>query len=228
MKKNITRRVVAAAGLTGAVAMGLTSLAAGGATAGPLPGGKITRTLVDGTPVTIQLFDEYVNVQRPVSNVPTSREAWVSGKVKVTVGGKADGGTIKVGYDVGCQVNFSSNGVEVPGVGGGIDYSDPSNITADGGLQGDSVGGGVTLGPGQVERVWIINETSGTDTAYSDYNLSAYSFKGNKGGLAYSQEQFKVDGCAGYAAARAVIQVTVSTDSVKGVVALNGKHFSLG
>ena len=228
MKKNITRRVVAAAGLAGAVAMGLTSLGAGGATAGPLPGGTITKTLVDGTPVTVQLFDEYVNVQRPISNVPTTREVWLSGKVRVTVGGKAEGGSIKVGYDVGCQVNFGGPDVSVPGVSGGVDYSDPSNVTAGGGLDGDSVGAGVSLGPGEVNRVWLINETSGSDTSYKDYELNAYSFKGQKGGVAYSQQQFKVESCAGYAAARAFVQVTVSTDAVKGVVVLNGKHFSLG
>ncbi|KSU58465.1 MULTISPECIES: MspA family porin [unclassified Gordonia (in: high G+C Gram-positive bacteria)] len=228
MKKNITRRVVAAAGLAGAVAMGLTSLGAGGATAGPLAGGTITKTLVDGTPVTVQLFDEYVNVQRPISNVPTTREVWLSGKVRVTVGGKAEGGSIKVGYDVGCQVNFGGGEVSVPGVSGGLDYTDPSNVTVGGGLDGEEVGGGFSLGPGEVKRQWLVNETSGDDTAYKGYNVNAYTFKGQKGGVVYSQEQFKVESCAGYAAARAFIQVTVSTDAVKGVVALNGKPFSLG
>ena len=228
MKKNITRRVVAAAGIAGAVAMGLTSLGAGGATAGPLAGGTITKTLVDGTPVTVQLFDEYVNVQRPISNVPTTREVWLSGKVRVTVGGKAEGGSIKVGYDVGCQVNFGGGEVSVPGVSGGLDYTDPSNVTVGGGLDGEEVGGGFSLGPGEVKRQWLVNETSGDDTAYKSYNVNAYTFKGQKGGVVYSQEQFKVESCAGYAAARAFIQVTVSTDAVKGVVALNGKPFSLG
>lgn len=232
MKKNITRRVVAAAGLAGAVAMGLTSLGAGGAAAGPLPGGTITKTLVDGTPVTVQLFDEYVNVQRPISNVPTTREVWLSGKVRVTVGGKAEGGSVKVGYDVGCQVNFGGGDAIVPGVGGGVNYTDPNNITAGGGIQpdgdGNYGGGGFSLGPGEVKRQWLINETSGSDKSYTDYELSAYTFKGNRGGVAYSQEQFKVESCAGYAAARAFVQVTVSTDAVKGVVVLNGKHFSLG
>ncbi|ETA06154.1 MULTISPECIES: MspA family porin [Gordonia] len=228
MKKNITRRVVAAAGLAGAVAMGLTSLGAGGATAGPLAGGTITKTLVDGTPVTVQLFDEYVNVQRPISNVPTTREVWLSGKVRVTVGGKAKGGAVKVGYDVGCQVNFGGGEVGLPGLKAGIDYSDPLNVTAGGGLDGQEVGGGFSLGPGEVKRKWLINETSGDNTAYTDYELNGYTFKGKAGGVAYSQEQFKVESCAGYAAARAFIQVTVSTDAVKGVVALNGKPFSLG
>ncbi|MBD0862250.1 MspA family porin [Gordonia sp. zg691] len=228
MKNNITRRVVAAAGLAGAVAMGLTSLGAGGATAGPLPGGTITKTLVDGTPVTVQLFDESVNVQRPISNVPTTREVWLSGKVRVTVGGKAEGGSVKVGYDVGCQVNFGGGEATVPGVGGGLDYSDPSNVTVGGGLTGDEVGGGFSLGPGEVKRQWLINETSGTNKSYTDYELNGYTFKGPKGGVAYSQEQFKVESCAGYAAARAFVQVTVSTEAVKGIVVLNGKPFSLG
>ncbi|GAC53160.1 MspA family porin [Gordonia amicalis] len=228
MKKNITRRVVAAAGLAGAVAMGLTSLGAGGATAGPLPGGTITKTLVDGTPVTVQLFDEYVNVQRPISNVPTTREVWLSGKVRVTVGGKAEGGSVKVGYDVGCQVNFGGGEVGLPGLKAGIDYSDPLNVTAGGGIDGQEVGGGFSLGPGEVKRKWLINETSGDNTAYTDYELNGYTFKGKAGGVAYSQEQFKVESCAGYAAARAFIQVTVSTDAVKGIVVLNGKPFSLG
>lgn len=219
MKKNITRRVVAAAGLAGAVAMGLTSLGAGGATAGPLPGGKITRTLVDGTPVTVQLFDEYVNVQRPISNVPTTREVWLSGKVRVTVGGKAEGGTVKVGYDVGCQVHFGGGDIGA-GVEGGVEGEEPSGEA--------SSSGSLSLGPGEVKRQWLINETSGTNTAYTDYELNGYTFTGNKGGVAYSQEQFKVESCAGYAAARAFVQVTVSTDAVKGVVVLNGKPFSLG
>lgn len=228
MKKNITRRVVAAAGIAGAVAMGLTSLGAGGATAGPLPGGTITKTLVDGTPVTVQLFDEYASVQRPISNVPTSREVWGSGKVRVTVGGKAEGGAIKVGWEVGCQVNFGSGKATVPGVGGELNYGTPGNVTAGAGIVGDSVGGKVEVGPGQVSRHWLISETSGTDKQDENYSLSAYTFKGNKGGVVYSQEQFKVDGCIGYAAARAIVQVTVSTDAVKGVVMLNGKPFSLG
>ncbi|WP_168703185.1 MspA family porin [Gordonia paraffinivorans] len=214
MKKNITRRVVAAAGLTGAVAMGLTSLAAGGATAGPLPGGTVTRTLVDGTPVTVTLYDEFVNVQRAVTNVPTSREVWLSGKIKVTVGGKAEGGSVNAGYLVGCQVNFGASA----GGDAGIDSS--------GGAAGGSAG--FTLGPGQATYFPIIETTSGTDTAYENYHVNSYSFKGKKGGVVYSQEKFGLDGCAGYASAKAKVKVTVSTDAVKGVITLYGKPFSIG
>ncbi len=72
--KTISTRVPAALGMAGAVVVGLSSLGAGGAAAGPLPGGQVTKTLIDGTPVTVRLFDEHVNVQRAVTNVATSRE----------------------------------------------------------------------------------------------------------------------------------------------------------
>lgn len=224
MKKNITRRVVAAAGLTGAVAMGLTSLAAGGATAGPLPGGTVTRTLVDGTPVTVTLYDEFVNVQRAVTNVPTSREVWVSGKVKVTVGGKAEGGSVNAGYLVGCQVNFGASAEG--GAGVGTKQNDKTGQW--GPTRSAEVGAGFSLGPGQASYFPIIETTSGTDTAYEDYHVNSYSFKGKKGGVVYSQEKFGMDGCAGYASAKAKIKVTVSTDAVKGVITLYGKPFSIG
>ncbi|MCR5978525.1 hypothetical protein GDN83_12435 [Gordonia jinghuaiqii] len=220
MKKNITRRVVAAAGLAGAVAMGLTSLGAGGATAGPLPGGNITRTLVDGTPVTVQLFDEFVNVQRAVTNVQTSREVWLSGKVKVTVGGKAEGGSIAAGYLVGCQVNFGASAGAEAGVR--VDQVEANNGVVAG------AEAGFNLGPGQATYFPIIEETSGSDTAYKDYNVSSYTFLGKKGGVTYSQQKFGMDGCAGYASAKAKIKVTVSTDAVKGVITLYGKPFSIG
>lgn len=229
MKKIITRRVAAVAGVAAAAAVGMTSLAAGGALAGPVPGGKVTKTLADGTPVTVALYDQNVNIQRAVTNVQTSREIWASGKVSVTVGGKAEGGSIKAGYLVGCQVNFgASAGVDTgisTGDTSGFPDADTANNTPGGTATSDA---GVTLGPGAVKTLWLINTTSGSDTAYDSYNVNDYSFKGNSGGVQYSQEQFGVDGCAGYASAQPIVQVTVSTKSVKGVVTLRGAAFSLG
>ena len=219
----ISRHVAVGVGMAGVVAVGLSSLGAGGAVAGPLPGGVVSKTLVDGTPVTVQLFDEHVNVQRAVTNVATSREAWLSGKVKVTVGGKAQGGMIHGGYLVGCQVNFGAGanggaGVSVaPGENGGASAT-PSG----------KAGAGLTLGPGESSYVPVISTTSGDSTAYKKYNVSGYKFKGATGGVAYSQEKFGLDGCAGYASAKAKIRVTVNTDAVKGVITLYGKPFSLG
>jgi hypothetical protein len=221
--KKINSRVAAGVGLAGAAVMGLTSLGAGGAVAGPLPGGFVTKTLVDGTPVTVRLSNEFVNVQKAVTNVATSREVWMSGKITVTVGGKAEGGSIAAGYLVGCQVNFGAGanggaGVEVaPNPDGGATATPSGNADA-----------GFTLGPGEASYVPIIDTTSGDSTAYKDYTVNDYSFKGARGGVAYSQEKFGLDGCAGYASAKAKVKVTVSTDSVKGVITLYGKPFSLG
>ncbi len=223
--KKINSRVAAGVGLAGAAVMGLTSLGAGGAVAGPLPGGFVTKTLVDGTPVTVRLSNEFVNVQKAVTNVATSREVWMSGKVTVTVGGKAEGGSIAAGYLVGCQVNFGA-GAE-GGAGATFTPQTDGTVTA---APSESTGAkaGFTLGPGEASYVPIIDTTSGDSTAYKDYNVSDYTFKGARGGVAYSQEKFGLDGCAGYASAKAKVKVTVSTDSVKGVITLYGKPFSLG
>lgn len=216
----INTRVAAGVGIAGAAVMALTSVGAGGAAAGKLPGGSVTKTLVDGTKVQVRLFDEFVNVQRAVTNVPTSREVWLSGKVKVNINGEAKGASITGGYLVGCQVNFGAGGKGGAGV-----TLDPAAQTA---TPEANASGGFTLGPGEAKFVKIINTTSGNSTAYEDYNVSDYTFKGKSGGVVYSQEKFGLDGCAGHASAKAMIKVKVSTDSVKAIVTLYGKPFSLG
>ncbi|MDF3282470.1 MspA family porin [Gordonia sp. N1V] len=222
MKKISTRRAIAAAGVVGAALMGLTSLGAGGAVAGPLPGAKVVKKLVDGTPVTIQLYDEAADVHPAVTNIATSREVFVSGKIRVTVGGQADGGTISAGYIVGCQVNFGASGeggsgnVLSQGLNSGASDTDSS-----------SIGGTVTLGPGQAKFISTVGTLVGLEDS-SDNAINANTFSGTTGGVAYSQEKFGVDGCAGYAQAKAVVQVTVETDAVKGVLTAYGKPFSIG
>lgn len=218
--KKINKRVLAAAGAAGAVAVGLSSMGAGGAAAAPLPGGHVFKKLADGTTVEIQLFGEHAEVQGSnVAAIPTSREAWVSGKIKVIVGGKASGGNITAGYNVGCQVNLSS-GV---GTSGGV-TSDLSTAA------GTSFSGGpsLTLGPGQAAFVPVISTTSGDSTAYKRYNVTAYNFTGNQAGFTYSQQGFRLNGCGGFAEAQAKITVQVSTDALIGQVTLFGKPFSIG
>ncbi len=232
MNKSFTRRAAAVAGVAGAVVMSVTSLGAGSAAAN----GSVTKTLVDGTPVTIQVFDEKVAIQRPTNLSPLTREAWGSGKVRVTVGGEAKGGSVKVGYEIGCQVNFGGGA----GVGAGIGASvTPSEIIS--GNPGNPFSGNedpakgtaeVTLGPGGVSQLWLlgnnIQSSDKSNSADDDYYASSYAFKGKTGGVAYSQEPFALNGCAGYAAARTIVAVTVTTDTVKGVVVYTGKQFSLG
>ena len=200
--------------------------------------------------MTIQLLDESVSIQRPLNQSALTREAFLSGKVRVNVGGKAEGASVKVQYEFGCQVNLDVSGSANAGFAGNsaTPGTDPTTITNSDGTTGTINGSGtpaypgginsrtadagttISLSAGQVTTLPLISTTSSniTNTNDSNYNVNDYTFTGNSGGVAYSQQEVHVNGCAGYAAARALIQVTVSTDSVKGVVVLAGKQFSLG
>lgn len=107
MKKN--SRILAVAGLAGAAAMALSGLSAGHADAGKLPGSFKHKDLGDGNSVTIRLYDESATISRAVTNIPTSREALVSGKIAVTTSGDIKGATLTAGYLVGCQLNFGAS-----------------------------------------------------------------------------------------------------------------------
>ncbi|NMO00561.1 MspA family porin [Gordonia sp. TBRC 11910] len=218
MRKTFTRRIAAAAGVLGAALMGLTAVGAGAATAGPLPGGFVNKKLVDGTTVQARLYDEFVNYNAGnVANIPTSRAVWVSGKIGVNIGGGAKGASVNGGYVVGCQISLS-----------GIDNN--GGASTDGTQAGTSATAGATLhlGPGQAGYVPIIQTTSGDYTTYKNYNVNKFTFTGNHGGVAFSQEQFQVNGCAGYAEARARFDVVVVTDTMLAHVVVWGKPFSIG
>ncbi|MBE7194987.1 MAG: MspA family porin [Gordonia polyisoprenivorans] len=224
MNKIITRRVAAGVGITGAALMAITATGTGAASASPVANTTFTKTLVDGTPVKIELFGQNVNYQTSiVESFNLSREVWVSGKVRVTVGGEATGGTIAAGYIVGCQVDI--------GLGGGVTGDDDGNnvVVQSNGTNTPktttSAGVGTTLklGPGQAGYYPIISTTDSDGDGVTDY-----TFTGSQGGVAYSQEQFKLEKCGGYAEAKAKVTVTVDTDAVKGVITLYGKPFSIG
>ncbi|MGW5521078.1 MspA family porin [Gordonia sp. NPDC003950] len=223
MNKIITRRVAAGVGVTGAALMAITATGTGDAAAAPVPNTTLVKNLVDGTPVKIELFGQSAKYQNSiVESFNLVREVWVSGKVRVTVGGEAAGGTIAAGYIVGCQVNIglgagADGGVEgsaAPSTSGGLDTSATPSAGASTTL---------SLGPGQAGYVPIIQTTDSDDDGVADY-----TFSGNTGGVAYGDETFKVSNCGGFAEAKAKVTVTVDTDAVKGVVTLYGKPFSLG
>ncbi|QHN36424.1 MspA family porin [Gordonia pseudamarae] len=234
MSKTITRRVVAGVSLAAVSAFGLSALGAGGAVAGKVPGTTATKKLVDGTPVKIDLFDQNVRYKNTiVESFNLTREVWVSGKVRVTVGGKAEGGSIAAGYIIGCQVAIgidstadvsgdvsgtlapSSNGATLT-TGGGIDTPGDSGVPP-------TASANLSLGPGQAGYVPIIQEADDDDDA-----VNSFRFKGKKGGAAFKDESFKVTGCGGFAEGKAKVKVTVNTEAVKGVVSIYGKPFSLG
>jgi len=227
MSKTITRRVVAGVSLAAVSAIGLSGLGAGGAVAGKVPGSTVTKKLVDGTPVKVELFGQNVRYKNSiVESFNLTREVWVSGKVRVTVGGEAKGGNIAAGYIVGCQVNIGIG--NTTSITGGVKSTlTPSSTGATVGTTGaiDPISNSTALelGPGQAGFVPIIQETDDDDDA-----VNAYSFKGKKGGAAYKDETFRIEGCGGFAEAKAKVKVTVNTDAVKGVITVYGKPFSLG
>ncbi|MGB3699076.1 MAG: MspA family porin [Gordonia sp. (in: high G+C Gram-positive bacteria)] len=216
MNKRVVRGLTASAAIAGAVVVGATTAAPANAFA--LPGAVKTKNL-DGGSVTIRLYDEAARVSRAVTNIPTSREVMVSGKVRVTTAGGVKGGNINAGYVVGCQVNFGA-GVGAHGkiTGGPTDegYAFSASPKDFGGT------GQIELSPGKAAYVPVVSTVIGDDT------VNSFTFKGAQGGVAYSGERFGVDGCAGYAQAQARVTVKVSTDTFKGNVTLYGKPFSIG
>ncbi|GAA4738938.1 MspA family porin [Gordonia alkaliphila] len=222
--KNLTKRVVAPVAVAGAAMIALTGVTAGVAEAKNLPGATKTRSFDEGS-VTIRLFDESARITRAVTNVPTSREVQVSGKVAVTTKGGVKGGNINVGYLVGCQLNFGAK------AGGGIAYTAPYDFGQNNHPQdwmanlnnsGTNLSGGVALAPGKAAYVPIIKASIGGNP------VDSFDFNQARGGVAYSQERFGVDGCAGHAEGMAKVTVKVSTDTFKGNITMYGKPFSLG
>lgn len=219
MKNKTSRRLAAIAGLAGVTTIALSSMGAGGAAAGALPGGIATQKLVDGTNVTVRLVGENVNITPSTVALPTSRNVWLSGKVLVNVAGEAEGATVEAGYVVGCQLNFSAAG----GVDGGVDIDLPGNSIGPSATATNGPTGSITLSPGKATYWPIIQDTDADGNSVSDF-----TFEGANGGIAYSQETVKIDGCAGFAQAKAYVKVTVDTPSVTGIVTLWGSPFSLG
>ncbi|WP_045824065.1 MspA family porin [Williamsia herbipolensis] len=236
MKNNTMRRAASAAAIAGVSAVALASMGAGNAAAATLPNKVITQKLVDGTSVTVSLTDQAYNVSRSVAAIPTSRHAWVSGKVRVTVNGKSQGGSIVAGYYVGCQVAIGAGATAgaggTAGIAGSSDQvldpttnvisSGPSTYAPNAGATATQ-GISLTLAPGAIGFFPVVSYTnSDGDT------VNGVAFSGSKAGIAYSQVDFSVEQCAGYAEAKAYVKVKVSTPSVDGYVTLVGRPFSLG
>ncbi|UQE75863.1 MspA family porin [Gordonia sp. PP30] len=219
--KNLNKRVVTVAAVAGAALVAVTGTA-GVADAQKLPGATKTRSFDEGS-ITMRLYDESARIERAVTNVPTSREVWVSGKVAVTTKGGVKGGNINVGYLIGCQLNFGAS------VGGSGQYDVPfgplAAQDAKPGWNSDNVpgvNGGFELSPGKAAYVPIIK------TSINGNDVNSFNFNQARGGVAYSQERFGVDGCAGHAEGMAKVTVRVATDTFKGNITMYGKPFSLG
>lgn len=214
-----TSRILAGAAVAGAAVMGATLAPAGIADATPLPGAYKSKNLEGGS-VSIRLFDESYSIQNSVANNHFSREVFVSGKVRVQTSGSVKGGNVNVGYIVGCQLNFGA------GAGGGAGISskfDPtSGFSTPGPTDGTGTSAAFELSPGEAAYAPVIQATVGGDS------VNSFDFSNAGGGVAYSQERFGVDGCAGYAEAMAKVTVKVKAPGFSGNVTMYGKPFSIG
>ena len=215
------RRGVRAAGVgaAAAVAMGLLSTGAANAdTFVPLPDGQKV-----GPGVTVTRTGEHAVVSPSLAANGAGRVVWVSGNasadVTVTPEGEAGptngpaGGAgtnnssthgvsqLNTGYIVGCQVSIADDAIGA-GVSGGVT------------LEGASLGGsiGLNLGPGEVKFVQISYKNIPKPGVYS---------------VEYQDAEIEIQGCAGYAQARAYTVVEIIGDHYSKTT-LYGAPFSIG
>ncbi|MEU7763999.1 MspA family porin [Nocardia sp. NPDC049190] len=206
-----------------AIALGLLSTGAANAdTFVPLPGGELTKTLSDGTVVTIRLVNESANINPSMGSTPLHRNAWVSGSAQVELSGAA-GGFLFPGYTVGCQVNIAGGGA-TGGADAGVDWSDGQNMRPS---VGANSGGNLSLGPGQAKSFYVLDLEQADDFGNSAHRTNI-RFKGTHGSVTWADETIGLSGCGGYAQARAFVSVEVETENVSTWVTLWGAPFSLG
>lgn len=178
------RRVVGVGAITAVAALGLASMGAGNAAAGPLPSGSKVTEGVDGSVVKISRTGESAYPVPSQANNGAGRAAEVSGLVSVTAGTSA--GTLKTGYIVGCQIN-------IDGLEGALTGS--ADISGTVGLSGTLT---VPLTPGEVKIVPI----------------GSKSFEGGVASIQYKRQGIDVQQCGGYAQARAYSIVQTSGNYV--------------
>ncbi|MFI6868294.1 MspA family porin [Nocardia sp. NPDC050406] len=210
---------LAGAGATAVVAVGLLSTGAANAdTFVPLPDGQKT------TPnATITRTGERALISPSLAANGAGRTAWLSGNVRADVtatpegevgpnNGPANGpgsnnssthgaSQLNTGYIIGCQVSLADDAVSA-GVSGGVD------------LTGVKAGGsiGLNIGPGDVKFVQIDSKDILKSGTYS---------------IEYQDVPVDIQGCGGYAQARAYTVVEIIGDHYSKTT-LYGQPFSLG
>ncbi|WP_280402888.1 MspA family porin [Nocardia carnea] len=186
----------------------------------PLPGGQITETLGDGTTVTVRLTGESAVISPSLGSTPLHRNTWVSGSAGAEASQPPRSMSIRPGYVVGCQVNIAGGGVNA-GAGAtqraGSETPDLSTST----------GGNLTLGPGQAKKYYLLDLE--TPDAFGDESHRPFNrTKSPVASVTWKDSTIGLAGCAGYAQARAFVQVDVETSKAKEIVTLWGQPFSLG
>ncbi|WP_043660502.1 MspA family porin [Nocardia thailandica] len=206
------------AGALAAATVGVVAGSSGADVVVPLPDGQRS-----GPGVTMTRTGERVVVSPSMAANGAGRVAWVTGTVTADVAATPEGeqgphngaankpgsnnssthgqSQLNTGYIIGCQVSIGDDAISA-GVSGGID------------LSGFSVGGsaGVDIGPGQVKFVQIGAKNIAEAGVYS---------------VEYQDVEIEVQGCAGYAQARAYTVVEIIGDHYSKTT-LYGAPFSIG
>jgi hypothetical protein len=231
---------IAALGAAGAIALGFWSAGAASAdTFVPLADNEITKTLIDGTVVTVKGFGQSGLISPSMGATPTQRNVWVTGNYTVETSNPG-GGSIEPGFLVGCQVDFAA------GISGGVEgsFGQGNTISVDPGdissleitrTQPNTydIGAGVNLdlAPGQLNDIKLVADE--TDAKIDGVTVATetsndFDFSGSGGGFTYADETIGVSGCAGFAEARSYVNVTIENDAVTSTVTLWGQPFSIG
>ncbi|MFC8047097.1 MspA family porin [Nocardia sp. NPDC057353] len=220
---------VAGAGAVAAVAMGLFSTGAADAdTFVPLPDGQKL-----GPGVTVSRTGEHAIVSPSLAANGAGRVVWVSGNAVADVTATPEGevgpfngpanepgsnnssthgaSQLNTGYIVGCQVSISDEAISAE-LAGGLGLTLPfggSEVVPDGAFEGAI---GLDLGPGEVKFVQIEIKDITEPGIYS---------------VEYQDVEIAIQGCAGYAQARAYTVVEIIGDNYS-KTSLYGMPFSIG
>ncbi|MEC3912976.1 MspA family porin [Nocardia sp. CDC160] len=198
----------------------------------PLPGGSITRQLADGTTLTVRITGESAKISPSMGDTPVHRTVWTTAVASVDLDGpSASNATVKVspGYVVGCQVDISGLN---NGTSGGVTItpsqigSNPNNPFA-GISPTQSLSEGITLGPGQATARLLLDIEKPDDygqESHKRYNKAT----GPHASVSWTDEEFEVNGCGGYAQARSFVAAEVDTTTFIGNLVLFGEPFSMG
>ncbi|MBF6172372.1 MspA family porin [Nocardia blacklockiae] len=218
-----------ALGLAAAVTVGLGLCSSGAANADtfvPLQGGSVTRTLGDGTVVTLSILDESATISGSMGATPTHRNVWASARAVADVSGPgASSASIQLnpGYVVGCQVDIGS-----------LNSSDTDEQGTTSGNNGLGLAAPVigvtetlTLSPGQAVTRYLLDIEQPDDYG-NEIHKKHPTVHGSHASVDWTDETFAVDGCGGYAQARAFTMADVATDAGESMVTVWGQPFTMG
>lgn len=211
-------RIAVTAGV-GAVVAALSIVMAGPAAG--LPDQTTTRTIADGTVVSVTRSGEVANATPSMGGTPLHRNATVSGRYNVRLSRSAPQFRIQAGYVVGCQV--SVGGLTTTGTD-----TATATATANTSTNAATMGGSLTVAPGRAVT-YSITDYERSDPFGADQHKPWIPYTNtDHGSFSYRNVTLSVVGCAGYAQARSFVTVWVFNPTADQIVTIYGQPFSLG